>query len=87
MANIHLIGLMAMAPFADNPEQVRPYFKRLRILRDDLRKQNIPGTDLEELSMGMTQDFTVAIEEGSTMIRVGSGLFGPGHPSEPKQPQ
>ena len=65
---LHLRGLMAVPPFLENSEDVRPYFRRLR----ELARQY----GLEELSMGMTHDFEVAIEEGSTMVRVGTGLFG-----------
>jgi pyridoxal phosphate enzyme (YggS family) len=67
-ASLRVWGLMTVAPFADDPEKVRPYFRKLRKLRDEL--------GLQELSMGMTNDFEIAIEEGATMIRIGSGLFG-----------
>ena len=66
--SLHVRGLMTVAPFEDDPEAVRPYFIELRKLRDQLR--------LKELSMGMTNDFEVAIEEGATMVRIGSALFG-----------
>ncbi|HLQ77571.1 MAG TPA: YggS family pyridoxal phosphate-dependent enzyme [Terriglobia bacterium] len=66
--SLDLRGLMAVPPFLDNPEEVRPYFRRLR----ELSNQH----GLKELSMGMTHDFEVAIEEGATMVRVGTGLFG-----------
>jgi len=75
LPQIHIIGLMTMAPFVDDPELARPYFKRLRFLRDDLQKKNIANTHIRELSMGMTQDFEVAIEEGATFIRVGTAVF------------
>ena len=75
LSNIKIVGLMTMAPFVDNPEKVRSYFRDLRNLRDSLLSENIPNTDIKELSMGMTQDFEVAIEEGATYIRVGSGIF------------
>ncbi len=66
-------GLMTMAPFVDDPEEARPYFRRLRELRDE----NVaPGMELPELSMGMTSDYTVAVEEGATMVRIGGALFG-----------
>ncbi len=67
LPSLHLSGLMAIPPFLD-PEEVRPYFRKLRALRDDL--------GLVELSMGMTDDFEVAIEEGATIIRVGRAIFG-----------
>jgi len=66
-------GLMTMAPFVEDPEETRPFFRELRLLRDKNSKQ---GLELNELSMGMTNDFVVAIEEGATMVRIGSALFG-----------
>ncbi|NQT95943.1 MAG: YggS family pyridoxal phosphate-dependent enzyme [Candidatus Omnitrophica bacterium] len=75
LSNIHIIGLMTMAPFVDDAEITRPYFAKLRQLRDNLRSQNIPNTAIRELSMGMTQDFEVAIEEGATVVRIGSAIF------------
>ena len=75
LSNIKIVGLMMMAPFVDNPEKVRGYFKDLRSLRDSLLSENIPNTDIRELSMGMTQDFEVAIEEGATMVRIGTAIF------------
>jgi pyridoxal phosphate enzyme (YggS family) len=66
--SLNVKGLMTVAPLDENPETVRPYFKELRILRDQL--------GLKELSMGMTSDFEIAIEEGATQIRIGSALFG-----------
>ncbi|MEO5857656.1 MAG: YggS family pyridoxal phosphate-dependent enzyme [Pyrinomonadaceae bacterium] len=66
---LKLTGLMILPPFFDNPETTRPYFKRLREIRDEL----LPGG---ELSMGMSNDFEVAIEEGATMVRVGTAIFG-----------
>lgn len=67
-------GLMTMAPFAPEPEKARPYFAKLRELRDRLARET--GTPLEELSMGMSGDFEPAIEEGATLIRIGTLLFG-----------
>lgn len=70
---INIRGLMTMAPFVKDPENTRPYFRKLRQLRDE----NITsGLELPELSMGMTNDFIVAVEEGATMVRIGSALFG-----------
>ncbi len=69
-------GLMLMPPWNDDPEQTRPYFRRLRDLRDTLRQEGVPGSALAELSMGMSHDFKVAIAEGATMVRVGTALFG-----------
>ena len=74
MPHLELRGLMTVPPLADDLEQVRPFFRRLRELRDDLAGQlNWP---LPELSMGMSRDFEIAIEEGATQIRVGTALFG-----------
>jgi len=75
LSNLHIIGLMTMAPFAQDPEAARPYFRSLSTLRDNLLKEDIPNTDIRELSMGMTQDFEVAIEEGATFVRIGTALF------------
>lgn len=69
-------GLMLMPPWNDNPEETRPYFRRLRELRDTLRQEGVPRPALAELSMGMSHDFEVAIAEGATMVRVGTALFG-----------
>ena len=65
-----------MAPYTDKPEKSRPYFKALRHLRNEILREEIPGIQMKDLSMGMTDDFEVAIEEGATWIRVGSALFG-----------
>lgn len=70
---LRIRGLMTMAPFVEDPEETRPFFRELRLLRDKNTKQ---GLELNELSMGMTNDFVVAIEEGATMVRIGSALFG-----------
>ena len=71
-----LVGLMLLPPLADNPEDARPWFGRLRGLRDTLRDQGVAADRLRELSMGMSHDFEVAIEEGATMVRVGTAIFG-----------
>jgi PLP dependent protein len=75
--HIRTEGLMTVPPFRENPEEVRPYFRELRDLRDSLSSLNLPNVQLQELSMGMSHDFTVAIEEGATIVRVGTALFGP----------
>lgn len=75
-AAARIVGLMLIPPAVDEPEQARPYFARLRGLRDDLIQRGIPSTSLAELSMGMSHDFEVAVEEGSTMVRVGTAIFG-----------
>jgi PLP dependent protein len=72
---LQLRGLMTVPPFFDDPEDARPYFKQLRELRDSLNAVH-PHTQLKELSMGMSHDFTVAVEEGSTCVRIGTALFG-----------
>lgn len=69
-------GLMALPPYEEQPEAVRPYFRRMRELLDRLRQKSARPEELTELSMGMSHDFEVAIEEGATMIRVGTALFG-----------
>ena len=69
-------GLMALPPYRDDPEQVRPYFQRLCQLLDRLRQSGAAPESLTELSMGMSHDFEVAIEEGATMVRIGTAMFG-----------
>lgn len=69
-------GLMALPPWCDDPEEVRPYFQRLRQLSEHLRSLDIAGVEMKELSMGMSHDFEVAIEEGATLVRVGTAIFG-----------
>ena len=73
---VQLIGLMTLPPFFDDTEQVRPFFRRLRKLRDEISAQGAFGDRRGELSMGMTHDFEVAIEEGATMVRIGTAIFG-----------
>lgn len=75
MENIRLCGLMTMAPYYDNPENARPVFKGLKVLFDQLRSQEATGPFWRELSMGMSNDFEIAIEEGATMVRVGGAIF------------
>lgn len=74
LMHVNIVGLMTMPPFTEETEKARPHFRRLRELRDQWRAAT--GIGLEELSMGMTHDFEVAIEEGATWIRVGTALFG-----------
>ena len=80
--NLSVQGLMTMAPWSDNAEDARPYFIALRKLRDRIRAMNIPAISMEELSMGMSGDYEVAVEEGATLLRIGSAIFGerPVHP-------
>jgi pyridoxal phosphate enzyme (YggS family) len=73
---VRLAGLMLLPPWFDDPEDVRPYFRSLRELRDRLRADGVPAALLRELSMGMSHDFEVAIEEGATLVRVGTAIFG-----------
>ena len=73
---VDLRGLMIVPPMAEDPAGSRPWFRRLRDLRDDLVANGVPALRLAELSMGMSQDFEVAIEEGATMVRVGTAIFG-----------
>lgn len=74
--NIKIRGLMTLPPYCPDPEDVRPYFRRLRELASHLAACRLPGVTMQELSMGMTHDFRVAIEEGATLIRVGTAIFG-----------
>jgi pyridoxal phosphate enzyme (YggS family) len=76
LTGIHVEGLMTIPPLSDNPEDSRRYFARLREIRDGLIKSGIDNVSLDHLSMGMSNDFTIAIEEGATLIRVGSAIFG-----------
>ncbi len=69
-------GLMTVPPFGDDPEQARPYFRKLRELRDTIAARKLPRIGMDVLSMGMSHDFEVAIEEGSTCVRVGTAIFG-----------
>ncbi len=74
---IEVKGLMTMPPFFEDPEASRPYFVELRKLGERLAREKIPGISMEELSMGMSNDFEVAVEEGATLVRVGTAIFGP----------
>lgn len=76
LKNISIKGLMTMPPFFNNPEEARPFFKKLRDLSLQIDLDKIPNVSMKELSMGMSGDFEVAIEEGATMVRVGTAIFG-----------
>ena len=76
LEHIRIKGLMTIAPYTDDPEENRPYFRKLRQLAVDIDSKNIDNVDMTELSMGMTGDYEVAIEEGATLVRVGTGIFG-----------
>ncbi|MDA3863752.1 MAG: YggS family pyridoxal phosphate-dependent enzyme [Deltaproteobacteria bacterium] len=75
--NLYCQGLMTLPPFFDDPEEVRTYFKIMADLKNDLNSENLKNVNLKHLSMGMSSDFKVAIEEGATIIRVGTAIFGP----------
>ncbi|MCI8890340.1 MAG: YggS family pyridoxal phosphate-dependent enzyme [Eubacterium sp.] len=74
--NLHVQGLMAVAPYVEDPEDNRKYFQQIRKLAVDIQRKNIDNIDMHALSIGMTGDYAVAIEEGATMVRVGTGIFG-----------
>jgi hypothetical protein len=76
LPGIHIKGLMTIAPYVENPEDNRGYFRKMKELAVDIRNKNIDNVDMDILSMGMTGDYMVAIEEGATMVRVGTGIFG-----------
>ena len=76
LENLSIRGLMTMPPYFYQPEKVKPFFAALRELRDQIKAQALPNVSLEELSMGMTGDFEVAIEEGATLVRIGTAIFG-----------
>lgn len=76
LPNLSVRGLMTMPPWFDDPEEARPFFRALRELRDRIETEEIPHVEMRELSMGMTGDYSVAIEEGATIVRVGRGIFG-----------
>ncbi len=73
---VKVTGLMAIPPYSDDPEDVRPYFRKVRDLKDELNGLKLPNFDIHHLSMGMSGDYEVAVEEGATMIRIGTSLFG-----------
>jgi pyridoxal phosphate enzyme (YggS family) len=77
LANLSVRGLMTMPPYFDEPENARPYFRALKNLQIRIKEAGIPNIRLEELSMGMTGDFEAAVEEGATMVRIGTAIFGP----------
>jgi pyridoxal phosphate enzyme (YggS family) len=76
LPNLSVRGLMTMPPWFDDPEEARPCFRALRELRDRIEAERIPRVEMRELSMGMTGDYGVAIEEGATIVRIGRGIFG-----------
>ena len=76
MQHVHIRGLMTIAPFVANPEENREVFQKLKKLSVDIAAKNINNVNMSVLSMGMTNDYQVAVEEGATMVRVGTGIFG-----------
>ena len=74
--HLALRGLMTVPPYSADPECARPFFRELRELRDDIAARNFPAISMDVLSMGMSHDFEIAIEEGSTCVRVGTAIFG-----------
>ncbi len=74
--HLFIKGLMIIPPYAESPEDSRSYYRKLRELRDDVAAENIPNIEMSELSMGMSGDYEVAVEEGATLVRVGSAIFG-----------
>lgn len=76
LPHLNIRGFMTIAPYTEDPESNRVYFRGLRELKDKVNELNIPGVKMDTLSMGMTGDYEVAIEEGATFVRVGTGIFG-----------
>jgi pyridoxal phosphate enzyme (YggS family) len=76
LQSAEVVGLMVLPPYAEDPEQARPWFRRLREIRDELARAGVAADRLRELSMGMSHDFHVAVEEGATIVRVGTAIFG-----------
>ena len=76
LKHLEFRGLMTVPPFTEDQQQARPYFRKLRELRDQIAARRLPAVDMTALSMGMSHDFEVAIEEGSTCVRVGTAIFG-----------
>jgi hypothetical protein len=76
LSNIDIHGLMTIPPFTEDPAEARPYFQKLREIRDQIASRNPPGVRMDMLSMGMSHDFEIAVEEGSTCVRVGTAIFG-----------
>jgi pyridoxal phosphate enzyme (YggS family) len=76
LKNLAVKGLMTMPPYFYQPEKVQPFFAALRKLQDQIKNQSLPNISLDELSMGMTGDFEVAIKEGATLVRIGTAIFG-----------
>jgi len=76
LPNVHVEGLMTMGPFLDDPEDLRPYFRQTRQLFDELKGLGLPDVQMKHLSMGMSDSYLIAVEEGATMVRIGTKIFG-----------
>ena len=76
LKNVRIVGLMTMGPFAGDPEDSRPYFQRTKKIFDALKAMGLPGVEMKTLSMGMSNSYKVALEEGANMVRIGTKLFG-----------
>ena len=76
LENVSIMGLMTMGPFSGDPEDARPYFQKTRQLFDDIEQANLPGIEMKYLSMGMSNSYKIAIEEGANMVRLGTAIFG-----------
>jgi len=76
LAKVNITGLMAVPPYYEDTERSRPYFSRLRALRDDINRMAVANMKIEHLSMGMSHDYEAAVEEGATLVRIGTALFG-----------
>ncbi|MBC7188640.1 YggS family pyridoxal phosphate-dependent enzyme, partial [Candidatus Aerophobetes bacterium] len=77
LKNIKVLGLMTMGPFSENPEEIRPYFRKTRDIFQKLKEKSIPNVQMKYLSMGMSNSYKQAIEEGANIIRIGTRIFGP----------
>ena len=75
-SHVKVDGLMAIPPREEDPEAMRPYFRQVKILAEEIDALHLPGVDMKELSMGMSNDYPIAIQEGATLVRVGAALFG-----------
>ncbi len=77
LPGLKIKGLMTIGPYVEEPEEVRPVFRKLRMLAEELKTIGLPGVEMNHLSMGMSNDYIIAVEEGATLLRLGSALFGP----------
>ncbi len=82
LERVHVLGLMTIAPYTDDQAYIRSCFRKLRELSETIAAKGIPGVEMRHLSMGMTHDFQIAIEEGATLVRIGTGIFGARNYSE-----